>query len=133
MACHNPSVIEAMLTGRPYPVRALYASGVNIAVTYPDTARTIEALKSLDLFVVAAHTMTPTAAWADFVLPKTTTLEEEEVHIHKGAPCVTYTSAAAERDGQPIVVIFRLDDQKELVEAVSKRRGNNAVLGQVPA
>ena len=70
MACHNPSVIEAMLTGRPYPVRALYASGVNIAVTYPDTARTIEALKSLDLFVVAAHTLTPTAAWADFVLPQ---------------------------------------------------------------
>jgi anaerobic selenocysteine-containing dehydrogenase len=99
MACHNPSVIEAMLTGRPYPVRALYASGVNIAVTYPDTARTIEALKSLDLFVVAAHTMTPTAAWADFVLPKTTTLEEEEVHIHKAGSCVTYTNAAAQRDG----------------------------------
>ena len=78
MACHNPSVIEAILTGQPYPVRALYASGVNIAATYPDTARTIEALKSLDLYVVAAHTMTPTAAWADLVLPKTTTLEEEE-------------------------------------------------------
>jgi len=46
MACHNPSVIEAILTGRPYPVRALYVSGVNIAVTYPDTARTIDALKA---------------------------------------------------------------------------------------
>jgi anaerobic selenocysteine-containing dehydrogenase len=32
-ACHNPSVIEAILTARPYPVRALYASGVNIVVT----------------------------------------------------------------------------------------------------
>jgi anaerobic selenocysteine-containing dehydrogenase len=31
-ACHNPSVINAMLTGRPYPVRALYASGVNISL-----------------------------------------------------------------------------------------------------
>lgn len=99
MACHNPSVIDAMLTGRPYPVRALFASGVNIAVTYPDTARTIEALKSLDIFVVAAHTMTPTAAWADLVLPKTTTIEEEQVHIHQGAPCVTYTHPGAERDG----------------------------------
>ena len=75
----------------PYPVRALFASGVNIAVTYPDTPRTIEALKSLDVFVVAAQTMTPTAAWADLVLPKTTTIEEEQVHIHQGAPCVTYT------------------------------------------
>jgi formate dehydrogenase (coenzyme F420) alpha subunit len=99
MACHNPSVIDAMLTGRPYPVRALFASGVNIAVTYPDTPRTIEALKSLDVFVVAAHTMTPTAAWADLILPKTTTIEEEQVHIHQGAPCVTYTRAGATRDG----------------------------------
>ena len=99
MACHNPSVITAMLTGRPYPVRALYASGVNIVLTYLDTQRTIEALKSLDLFVVAAHTMNPTAAWADIVLPKTTTLEEEQIHVHQGAPCVTYTRAAAERDG----------------------------------
>ena len=60
-ACHNPSVIEAMLTGRPYPVRALYASGVNILVTYPNTRRTIEALRSLDFVAVAAHAMTPTA------------------------------------------------------------------------
>ena len=99
MACHNPSVIEAMLTAKPYPVRSLFASGVNIAVTYPDTARTIEALKSLDLFVVAAHTMTPTAAWADLVLPKTTTIEEEQVHVHQGGPCVTYTRAGAAPDG----------------------------------
>lgn len=99
MACHNASVIDAMLTGRPYPVRALYASGVNIAVTYPDTARTIEALKSLDLFVVAAHTMTPTAAWADLILPKTTTLEEEEINLNAKAPCVTYTGATSRRDG----------------------------------
>ena len=99
MACHNPSVIEAILTGRPYPVRALYASGVNIAVTYPDTARTIAALQSLDLFVVAAHTMTPTAAWADLILPKTTTLEEEEINLNQKAPCVTYTGATSRRDG----------------------------------
>ncbi len=71
-ACHNPSVIEAMLTGRPYPVRALYASGVNILVTYPDTRRTIAALRSLDFVAVAAHAMTPTAEHADIVLPKTT-------------------------------------------------------------
>src|SRR5690348_17714037 len=43
-----PSVIEAMLTGKPYPVRALYASGVNILVTYPNSRRSIEALRSLD-------------------------------------------------------------------------------------
>jgi thiosulfate reductase/polysulfide reductase chain A len=118
MACHNPTVIDAILTGRPYPVRALYASGVNIAVTYPDTRRTIEALCSLDLFVVAAHTMTPTAAWADLILPKTTTLEEEQVHVHQGGPCVTYTRAAAGRDGD---VKSDLDIAVGLIERLAKR------------
>jgi anaerobic selenocysteine-containing dehydrogenase len=99
-ACHNPSVIEAMLTGKPYPVRALYASGVNIAVTYPDTPRTVRALESLDFLAVATSTMTPTAALADLVLPKTTTLEEEEVSLHAAGPCVTFTAAASARRGE---------------------------------
>ena len=85
-ACHNPSVIEAMLTGKPHPVRALYASGVNILVTYPDTRRTMAALASLDFVAVAAHAMTPTAEFADIVLPKTTTLEEEEVSFMPSGP-----------------------------------------------
>lgn len=90
-ACHNPSVIEAILTAKPYPVRAMYISGVNIVVTYPDAARTIEAMKSLDFVAVATQNMNPTAAYADIVLPKTTTLEEEEVQLVLSGPCVAYT------------------------------------------
>ncbi len=96
-ACHNPSVIEAMLTGTPYPVRAAYISGVNIAVTYPDARRTLAALRSLEVLAVAAHTMTPTAAVADLVLPKTTTLEEEEVTLDPGGPNIAYTAAVPAR------------------------------------
>jgi formate dehydrogenase (coenzyme F420) alpha subunit len=118
MACHNPSVIEAILTGRPYPVRALYVSGVNIAVTYPDTQRTIEALKSLDLCVVATQIMTPTAAWADIVLPKTTTLEEDEISLNQKAPCVTYTAAASRRDSD---VKSDLEIAVELVDRLAAR------------
>lgn len=99
-ACHNPSVIEAMLTGMPYPVRALYASGVNILVTYPNTRRTIEALRSLDFVAVAAHAMTPTAEHADIVLPKTTTLEEEEVSFMPSGPTVLFTRAVVPPRGE---------------------------------
>jgi anaerobic selenocysteine-containing dehydrogenase len=99
-ACHNPSVIEAMLTGKPYPVRALYASGVNILVTYPNTRRTIAALRSLDFLAVAGHTMTPTAEHADIVLPKTTTLEEEEVSFMPSGPTVLFTRALAPPQGE---------------------------------
>jgi len=99
-ACHNPSVIDAILSGRPYPVRAMYVSGVNIAVTYPDSKRTMQALRSLDFLAVAAHSMNPTAALADIVLPKTTTLEEEDVSINGHGPCVTWTAAVSDRVGE---------------------------------
>ena len=88
-ACHNPSVIDAILTGEPYPVRALYVTGVNIVVTYPDTQKTLRALKSLDLLVVATHMMNPTAEYADIVLPKTTGLEDEEVSLESPGPCLS--------------------------------------------
>ena len=99
-ACHNSSVLQAMLTANPYPVRAAYVSGVNIAVMYPDTRRTLAALQSLDFLCVAAHTMTPTAAVADIVLPKTTTLEEEEVAFNPSGPAVTYTAPAIAPEGE---------------------------------
>ncbi|MFQ5899698.1 MAG: molybdopterin-dependent oxidoreductase [Candidatus Methylomirabilia bacterium] len=90
-ASHNPSVIRAILTGEPYPVRALYVSGVNIVCTYPGMQETIAALRSLDLLVAATDHMTPTAELADYVLPKTTVLEEEEVSWEPGGPCLSLT------------------------------------------
>ncbi|MEC8165211.1 MAG: molybdopterin-dependent oxidoreductase [Pseudomonadota bacterium] len=99
-ACHNPSVINAVLTGKPYPVRGMYISGVNIVVTYPDAARTIEALKSLDFVAVATQNLKPTSAYADVVLPKTTTLEEEEVQLIWGGPCIGYTNPVLSPRGE---------------------------------
>lgn len=123
-ACHNPTVIEAMLTGKPHPVRALYASGVNILVTYPDTRQTIEALKSLDFVAVAAHEMTPTAEWADIVLPKTTTLEEEEISFMPSAPAVMFTRAVVPPQGearQEVEIAAPLLDKLEQRQALTKR------------
>jgi len=123
-ACHNPTVIEAMLTGKPHPVRALYASGVNILVTYPDTRRTIEALRSLDFVAVAAHQMTPTAEWADIVLPKTTTLEEEEVSFVPSGPTVLLTRALVQPQGESrpeIEIAAPLLDRLEARQSIASR------------
>ena len=118
-ACHNPSVIDAMLTGRPYPVRALYASGVNILVTYPDTRRTMEALRSLDFVAVATHAMTPTAEFADIVLPKTTTLEEEEVSFMPSGPTVLFTRAVVPPQGE---ARSEIDIALPLLEKLAERQ-----------
>ena len=124
-ACHNPTVIDAILTGKPYPLRAMYVSGVNIAVTYPGSQRTIEALRSLDFLAVAAHSMNPTAALADIVLPKTTTLEEEDVSINAQGPCVTWTSALAARSGE---VRTDVEIAAGLIERMAARGAANPLL-----
>lgn len=118
-ACHNPTVIEAMLTGKPYPVRAAYISGVNILLTYPDTRRTIEALRALDFIVVAAHQMNPTAELADIVLPKTTSLEEEEVSYQGIGQIVLLARANVAPKGEARTEI---DIARPLIERMAKRQ-----------
>ena len=139
-ACHNPSVISAILTGRPYPVRAMYVSGVNILVTYPDTARTQAALRSLDFLAVATHAMTPTAEIADIVLPKTTALEEEEVSFAPAGATVLYTRAAVPPRGEArcdldiaVALVDRLAQRgalsKNFLPWRSQRAFNEFILG----
>ncbi len=122
-ACHNPSVIEAMLTGRPHPVRAAYISGVNILLTYPDPRRTMAALRALDFFAVATHLMTPTAELADIVLPKTTSVEEEEVSFQAAGQIVLLSQAAPPRGEarQEIDIAVPLLDRLDARQALTKR------------
>jgi thiosulfate reductase / polysulfide reductase chain A len=99
-ACHNPTAVDAILTGKPYPVRAMYVSGTNIVITYPNTTKTVEALRSLDFLMVASDTMTPTAELADIVVPKTTGLEEDEIRLQPGGPLITMAQAVVPPRGE---------------------------------
>ncbi len=99
-ACHNPTAIDAILTGKPYPLRAMYLSGANIVVTYPNTPKTVEALRALDFLMVATDAMTPTAELADIVVPKTTGLEEDEIRLQPGGPLVAMTQAVVPPRGE---------------------------------
>jgi len=57
-------------------------SGGNPVVAFPDQAKTIEALESLELLVVLDHRMTATAELADFVIAPRLELERADVpHI----------------------------------------------------
>jgi len=122
-ACHNPSVMDAILTGRPYPVRAMYVSGVNPVVTYPNTPRTVEALRSLDFLMVASDMMTPTAELADIVLPKTTGIEEEDVKLAHSSAAVTYTYPVVPPPGEArgdLDIAIALLDRMAARNAVTK-------------
>jgi anaerobic selenocysteine-containing dehydrogenase len=82
MSGHNflapqPLVWQAILTGKPYPIKALITWTSNPLLNAPNTKRVYRALKSpnLDLHVVLEHFMTPTALLGDYVLPVASKLE----------------------------------------------------------
>jgi anaerobic selenocysteine-containing dehydrogenase len=72
-------VFDAMLTGKPYPVRGALVQGSNPLLTCPHAQKVADALLSLDFLVVSDMFMTPTAALADVLLPAATYLESDSI------------------------------------------------------
>lgn len=68
---------RAVLDGSPYPVRGLVSFGGNPLLSKPNTRGHEEALAALDLVVHADMVMTPTARFADIVLPVASPWERE--------------------------------------------------------
>jgi anaerobic selenocysteine-containing dehydrogenase len=77
---HEPSVYRAMITGKPYPVKALITMASNPMVTQANIRLVYEALKSVDIYVVHDFWMTPSAELADYVLPAAMWLERPNVY-----------------------------------------------------
>lgn len=79
---HSPAVLQAMRTADPYPVKALFNFGINPMGSLPNTKNVLESLLSLDFITVGEMFMTPTAEFADLVLPAAGHLEREDVKLH---------------------------------------------------
>jgi anaerobic selenocysteine-containing dehydrogenase len=75
---HPPSVLHAILTGDPYPVRANWFLN-DIAVCLEGQREAYEAIKSLDFAVGSDFFMTPTMELCDVILPPTMWLEKEGI------------------------------------------------------
>ncbi|NVO15265.1 MAG: molybdopterin-dependent oxidoreductase [Rhodoplanes sp.] len=93
----HPAVFtEAMLTGEPYPLKALLLAGGNPVVNMQNTRRAWDAFKNLECFVVLDFFMTPTAELADYVLPATTWLERDDCCDEVYLSCVAARQKAIE-------------------------------------
>jgi len=68
-------ISNAILTHRPYPIKALIISGCNPLLTWPETTKVKEAFERLDLLVVMDLFMNETAQMADVFLPAATFVE----------------------------------------------------------
>jgi thiosulfate reductase/polysulfide reductase chain A len=110
----SPLAVEAMEEGRPYPLKALYAAGSNALVNVQNSKRVLNALRNLDLHVAVDFFMTPTAEFADYVLPATTWLERDEI-------CdLSYMGAITARQKAVEPLYESWDDLKIVIELVKR-------------
>ena len=83
---------------KPYPVKALFAMGMNYRML-PDDQYVKEALLKLDYFVDTDLFLTDTAMLADLVLPVCTSYERGELETYPGC-YAWYTKPAIDRVGE---------------------------------
>lgn len=70
---------DAILTGKPYPLKAGLLVGTNPVVTRANAKQIYEALKKVDFLAVVDFFLTPTAELAHIFLPAATWLEQDNV------------------------------------------------------
>ena len=87
-------VYDAILTGRPYPVKAMALFGNDPLLSHGDPVRGSEALKALDFYVHVDLFANPSASFADLLLPAATAWEAEAVKPSFGGKGGTAEAAA---------------------------------------
>lgn len=70
---------QALLSGQPYPIKAMIVAASDLLVSWPNSSRTREALGKLDFLAVMDIFMSETAKLAHLVLPAATFLERTEL------------------------------------------------------
>ena len=87
-------LFRAVVEGEPYPVSCLISFGSNFLLSKPNTRLSEAALEQLDFFALAELVETPTARYADLLLPVCSAWERE------GLQAGFQVSAAAEAQVQ---------------------------------
>ncbi|MBW1768708.1 MAG: molybdopterin-dependent oxidoreductase [Deltaproteobacteria bacterium] len=106
-SAHQPTIFRAILTGEPYPVRAVITHAHNPMVTQANTKLVYKALKNLDLHVVLDYWLTPTAELADYVLPVASWLERPDFMGDYAGEQALPSSIPGEYDHKSDYEIFR--------------------------
>jgi anaerobic selenocysteine-containing dehydrogenase len=77
----STDLYRAILDKQPYPVRGLVGFGANLLLSHADGGRGAKALRDLEFHVQTDLYLTPTAAYADMVLPIASAWEREGLRV----------------------------------------------------
>jgi anaerobic dimethyl sulfoxide reductase subunit A len=102
---HVSDVFDAVLRGRsgghPADIKLLYVLGCNLLTQFLNVNKGRRALEKPDFMVVHERFLTPTALYADVVLPVTTALEGVDIgQPWSGSPYFTFLNKAVEPLGE---------------------------------
>ena len=78
-------LVDATLSGEPYPIKAWIVYGQNVVESLPQPQRTLEAIGKLDLMVVVDVLPVDQIDYADVVLPEATYLERYDPPLFVGS------------------------------------------------
>jgi anaerobic selenocysteine-containing dehydrogenase len=107
--------IDTALSGKPYPVKAMFIMGTNLLLSHSDCRRMLEALRKIDFIVAADLFMTPTTQFADILLPAASWPECNDIPDLHMVWCVT---ARVKVDN-----IGECRDDKEIIFDLAHRMG----------
>ena len=107
------AVVEAIMTGRPYPVTTVFAVGTTLVQREANVPRLLEAMHKLDLFVVLDVLPQEITDHADYVLPASFFLEREAIdgvswavdgNLHRSGAVLPAPNGVDARDDQWILL-----------------------------
>jgi anaerobic selenocysteine-containing dehydrogenase len=115
LTLRHSTFYDAVLTGEPYPMKALVLVGTNPLLTASDSLKGERALKELEFMVALDLFMTPTTQFADIVLPAATWLEQDDIADLHFIWCVCAR--------QKIADVGECWDDKKIFLELAKRMG----------
>lgn len=117
-----------ILEGTPYPVRAVFALGMNLRM-FPDSNQFQKALLDLDFFVDVDLFMTDTAKYADLVLPACSSLERGEFKCYPAGRAI-YTTPVIQPLGEAksdVDILCELAEYLELNDSLLRSGYENCI------